>query len=504
MVTGFRDPPGPGIEFLIALHIRTGHQLLAGKGRHGRLPEDFAHQSRTGTHVGTVLLGAQVVEEDLRRLARIAALEGDTAQAGGPHQVDMHLERMGRHQVHRARLHRQGHEGQLQVRVLDPGPRTDKGPGLEMVTGRQAVMADEPARADPPLARCAGPRVQRHRLLAQVLHHRIRMVVETFADAGQVVQDRQPQVTQLRGRADAGQQQQLRRTDRPGGQEHFAPGPGLPDVTVLLVLDTTGPLVLEQDAQRQGTGRHLHIAALQGFAQVTAGGAPAPAVASRAVHRAETFLAIAVQVVARRIAGLLPGRDEGGTQRRADIPRRDMQMPLRTAITVRSIGMVLRADEIRQHFLVAPADAALLRPVVVIPGMPADIHHAVDRRGTAEGTPTGRADPAAVEPRFGFRAETPVVARAADDHPHGGGHVDGPAVVGRSRLQQQDPELRVFPQAVGQDTAGGPGADNQVIEFVLGHDRACSIRRSGAIGDADRDKRTQRSAVPWIPWNTRR
>jgi hypothetical protein len=66
-------------------------------------------------------------------------------------------------------------------------------------------------------------RIQRTRAADAVDHAQLQMVLQVFADAGQVGQRRDAELVQARGRADAGQLQQLRRTDRACRQQGFAP-----------------------------------------------------------------------------------------------------------------------------------------------------------------------------------------------------------------------------------------------------------------------------------------
>ncbi|MNT19713.1 hypothetical protein D3C72_1549810 [compost metagenome] len=74
------------------------------------------------------------------------------------------------------------------------------------------------------------------------------MIVEPAPDTRQIVHNLKSQIPQLGRRTDARQQQQLRRIDRPGGQQYLVSGMGLMNLTVLLVLDPNGALAVEQNA----------------------------------------------------------------------------------------------------------------------------------------------------------------------------------------------------------------------------------------------------------------
>ncbi|MOA58391.1 hypothetical protein D3C78_1827860 [compost metagenome] len=79
MVAGFRDLSGPGIQRFVALGVGAGDQFLTFERCHRRLIDDLAYQSRTGAHVGSILLGFQVIEQDARRLSRVGAVQRHAA-----------------------------------------------------------------------------------------------------------------------------------------------------------------------------------------------------------------------------------------------------------------------------------------------------------------------------------------------------------------------------------------------------------------------------------------
>jgi len=76
----------------------------------------------------------------------------------------------------------------------------------------------------------------------------VRMVVQVLADAGQIVQGRNPVVDQMAMRADTRQHQDLRRHQGAGTQQYFACDPQLLELAQVLELHTHRPLLIEQDA----------------------------------------------------------------------------------------------------------------------------------------------------------------------------------------------------------------------------------------------------------------
>ncbi|MNY20598.1 hypothetical protein D3C86_1540850 [compost metagenome] len=208
--------------------------------------------------------------------------------------------------------------------MFDPGPGADERACLEMVARCQTVVSGEPACADPPFARRGCPWIKRHWLLAQELHNGIRVIVEPSPDPRQIVHNLKPQIPQLGRRTDARQQQQLRRIDRPGGQQYLVSGMGLMNLTVLLVLDPNGALAVEQNAQRQRVCSHPHIAPSQRLAQITPRSTPATPGTRGAIYRPEGFLTIAIQVTAHAIPGFSTSREKRCTQGRLCIAGRDV------------------------------------------------------------------------------------------------------------------------------------------------------------------------------------
>ena len=71
------------------------------------------------------------------------------------------------------------------------------------------------------------------------------MVLEVLADAGQVVDDRDPEGSQLLGVADARQLEELGRVDRAAGEDHLAPKARFGPRPPAAVFDTHGAGPLE-------------------------------------------------------------------------------------------------------------------------------------------------------------------------------------------------------------------------------------------------------------------
>ena len=120
--------------------------------------------------------------------------------------------------------------------------------------------------------------------------------------------------------------------------------------------------------------------------EVAARGAGAAALRrDGAVHRAEAFLLIAVQIIRARIAGLHTCIDHGLEQRvHARLAGRDRHGAAAAVIVVRADVARFGLLEVRQAVEIRPVIEALVRrPVVVVERVAADVAHAVDQRRAA-------------------------------------------------------------------------------------------------------------------------
>ena len=166
-----------------------------------------------------------------------------------------------------------------------------------------------------------------------------------------------------------------------------------------------------------------------------------------------------VEVLAGRQAARRRGVEEGLREAGARQRVRDAQRPADAVVLGGAARVVLRAQEVGQHVVPAPAE---LGPLVVVGGVAADVDHRVQRRRAAERLAARQVDAAIVEPGLVAGAEVPVVLRA-EERREGGRDVDEVRRVRRPGLQEQDLHIGVLAQPVGEHAARRARADDHVV-----------------------------------------
>ncbi|MNE37513.1 hypothetical protein D3C80_1313670 [compost metagenome] len=133
--------------------------------------------------------------------------------------------------------------------------------------------------------------------------------------------------------------------------------------------------------------------------------------------------------------------------------------------------VILHLEEQRPQLFPAPAGVAFGGPAVVVTGLAAHVDHPVDRRAAAEHLAARVLQRTAVEAGDFVGVEAPVGTRVADAIEVADGNVNPGVVVRATGFQQQDAVGRVGGKPVGQQAAGGTGADDEVVVGIqyLGH-----------------------------------
>ncbi len=365
--------------------------------------------------------------------------------------------------------HRQ--EVELDVRPFELVAAADEAAGLELVAGTDAAAEEQPLGADrrlvPPLER----RVQRHRLQTLELQVHLQVVLQVLAYAGQLLHQRDAELLQQRARADPRTLQDLRRGDGAAAQQHFAArarNVGL--LAAAQITNADGTLALEQHAVGDGMGVDGQVRPLLGLVQITARRAGTPALGrDGAIHRAEAFLLVAVEVIGTRIASLHAGFDHGMEQLVVvGLGCGHADRAIAAVVVVGADVARLGLAEVRQAVEVGPVlQPRCLGPVVVVQGVAADVAHAVDQRGTTQALAAAAVHAAVVHVRFGIGLVGPVVARALQRirqrRRHLGAEIQ--PIVRAAGFQQQHADVGVLGQARGEHVTRRAGADDDVVIF---------------------------------------
>ena len=231
---------------------------------------------------------------------------------------------------------------------------------------------------------------------------------------------------------------------------------------------------------------------------VGAGGAEPAAAVDVAIELAEAFLAVAVDVVGQRVAGLASAREERAEQR---VRRRAALEDERAVVTAPRVVRCSRKRrlhllEVRQAVSEVPGlHPRIRRPALEVERVAALEDLAVDARRATEHLPAGVEDPAAVHERLRFRFVHPVVEPAADRERQRRRHVDErvESPIKTAGLEDEHARVRILGQAVGEHGPGRATTDDDEVELPGRHRRDASASATvvssgdeqGGPGDAD-------------------
>ena len=135
-------------------------------------------------------------------------------------------------------------------------------------------------------------------------------------------------------------------------------------------------------------------------------------------------------------------------------------------------GLVALADaplqplEVRQHVRIAPAAVSALRPAVIVEPLAAIVDVAVDRRRSAERLAARRENAPPAGPFARLLGVEPVQARLMEQLDEARRDMDVGVPVARARFEHADGRACILAQAVGEDAARRPGADDHIVECV--------------------------------------
>ena len=196
-------------------------------------------------------------------------------------------------------------EVEHQVGPADLVVAADEPAGLEVVGGADTPTPEEPLRTDPGLVTVGQPRRDRHRLGGGVLDVDLEVVLQVGTHAGQLDPGLDADGAQLLGVADAGQLQQLGAVERAAAQDHLSRRHRPAQPAPAGVVDARTTVALHPQAGDEGEGLDVEVGPVHDRVEVGPGGRQPAAAVHVAVDLGEALLAVAVDVVGQRVAGLL-------------------------------------------------------------------------------------------------------------------------------------------------------------------------------------------------------
>ena len=356
------------------------------------------------------------------------------------------------------------HEQELRIRTVALG-----------IGPHEAVAERRPQREDAG----APDRVLRHRgrqppsprgfveavdPLEPPVHAQGVVVVVVLADARELAAHGHADGAQHVRASDPGELEELGRADRPGDEDHPAPGPD-----VMLGPSAPDPragasAAVECQAERVGVRHHAEVRASAGGSQVRV--VRAPTATAELVDLVVAEPGLVQVVVLHEATTVLHGRTEeriGGGEPLPNLG--DVQRPV-AAPSLAVLRVVLDAPEVRLDVRVRPARRSGGGPAVVVGRLTARVHHAVDEARPAQPAPAGQGDRAAVGVRIGLGLVAPVVAPAAQQVSEARREANERAAGLAAGLDEQHPVPTGLRQAAREDAPRRAASHDQVVEIV--------------------------------------
>ncbi len=181
------------------------------------------------------------------------------------------------------------------------------------------------------------------------------MILQIGAYARPVEHDGNATLAQMVRRTDAGQQHDLRRTDRAGGENHFAATAREARFAILAPAHADGAFLLEHDAFDQAAGLETQVAAIECRLEKCARRRPAPPAFLVHMKGAAALVVAGIEIGDGFDAGLFGRLAERVEQRPLHARRLDAQFAARSVLVAFTEEMIFVSLEIGQHVVPAPA-----------------------------------------------------------------------------------------------------------------------------------------------------
>jgi hypothetical protein len=301
----------------------------------------------------------------------------------------------------------------LQIGSGQTGARLDEAARFDRRVSERAALVDREARD--PRQKMAEAHHRRRRFRKLVGHRREQVILQVLSDARQIEHHRQAQLFQVRGGSDPRKHQELRRSDRPGAEHDFflrqSRVLGLTD----LVAHARDARAARHDLGHVRIGHDLEVLSIASGAKKCDGSAATIVVAARHLINAGALGVSAVEIVDERDSGA--GCQRGGERqgRRAHVAHfLHVEAAFCSVMVARAAHVSLRALEIRQYVVPAPAGISEIAPAVVVVAMSAHVEHRVQRARSTEDLASWPEHAPVVDVALRFGGESPVVFAAPE------------------------------------------------------------------------------------------
>ena len=219
-------------------------------------------------------------------------------------------------------------------------------------------------------------------------HEHVDVILQIPSDALQLMTQFNPVPGQFTARSNSGKHQQLRRVKRAAAEYNFAPGTDLSQPLRAPIFDTGGTAALEQHTRDVRSAADSQVGPKRRGFEIGTRIATARAVLLINIVVAHAFLFTAVEVRVAPVARLHRRLDERRAQRvgiaaLGNIKRTTPTMKRRFKSRQLRLEM-FGSSEVRQHIGIRPPLATEPCPLVVVPGMSANVDLRVHAAGPAD------------------------------------------------------------------------------------------------------------------------
>jgi hypothetical protein len=282
----------------------------------------------------------------------------------------------------------------------------------------------------------------------------------------------------------------------PPGEHDLTRRASTANLAVYRVFDPDRTRTLEQHAMCPSIGRDRQGRTVQYWRDEALPRTHALAITDRGVIEADTFHAVAIEIIGSRETQFHRAFDERRSSRMRFRDSGNGQWPPKTMPGTRTVLVILRLQEIRENTLPIPPNRAVIRPGIIIAAVATNINHAVQGTATTKHFSTRPRKRPVVGVLLRRRHHRPVELALQKRGPplrtvHQG------TVVHRACLDHMH-RVTLIDHPPSHDAARRPGADHDVVvlhDFLPRHESSPSDDAVQPRGLATSETPTRSSSV---------